>query len=121
MDNHSVQSSKPVPAHILRHLTDQPKSGKSIAAYCKDAGFSAWSFYNWRKIYGKRITVHNRPHTTPTQPIPFTDLGTMRIQSRQPLFDIHFSTGTRISIYPGTTAEELASFLEVLSSRVIAC
>lgn len=123
MDNHSIQPLKSTPAHILHHLAAQPQSGKTIAAYCKEAGFSAWTFYNWRKIYGKKIPEDKRPHhqAPPLQPFPFTDLGTMCVQSRQPLLEIHFSTGTRISVYPGTTAEEVAPFLDVVSSRGMPC
>jgi len=124
MDKHFVPHKKPVPAHIARHLTDQPQSGKTIAAYCKDTGISAWSFYNWRKLYGKRVScIPNalRPPTTQPPLLPFTVLGAMSTQTRQPLFDIRFSAGTRISIYSGATAQELAPFLELLSSRGAPC
>jgi|GEM_PF-6199836 len=120
MDKQIVQRQKPVLAHVTRHLTAQPKSGQTVAAYCKDAGISAWSFYNWRKIYGNRVNTPNATGTTPIpQPSlpPFTALGTISTQTRQPLFDIHFSVGTRISIYSGATARELAPFLDLLSSR----
>jgi hypothetical protein len=120
MDKHFVQHQKPVPAHVARHLTNQPISGKTIAAYCKNVGISAWSFYNWRKIYGNRDScMPNALHPATTQPplLPFTALGTLNTQTRQPLFDIRFSAGTRISIYSGTTAQEFAPFLELLSCR----
>jgi hypothetical protein len=121
MDKQIVQRQKPVPAHVTRHLTAQAKSGKTVAAYCKDAGISAWSFYNWRKIYGNRCNTLNATGTIPIPPQPslppFTVLGTMSTQTRQPLFDIRFSAGTCISIYSGATARELAPFLELLSCR----
>jgi hypothetical protein len=123
MDKQIVRHQKPIPAHVTRHLTAQPKSGKTIAIYCKDAGISAWSFYNWRKIYGKRIVVLDSRRLIAAQPpqIPFTALGAMSTQTRQPLFDIRFSAGTRISIYSGATARELAPFLELLTSRGAPC
>jgi hypothetical protein len=128
MDKHFIPHQKPVPAHITRHLTDQPKSGKTIAAYCRNAGISAWSFYNWRKLYGKQIRCLSDarrlpPTTQPAPPLlPFTALGTMSTQTHQPLFDIRFSVaGTRISIYSGATARELAPFLELLSNRGAPC
>ena len=80
MDKQIVHRQKPVPAHVIRHLTAQPKSGKTVASYCKDAGISAWSFYNWRKIYGNRGNTLNATGTIPIlQPSlpPFTVLGAM--------------------------------------------
>jgi hypothetical protein len=121
MDKHFVQHQKPVPAHIVRHLTDQPQSGKTISDYCKNAGISAWSFYNWRKSYGKRVAVPNVPRPVSLLPLSFTALGTMNTQTRQPLFDIRFSAGTSISIYSGATAQELAPFLDLLSCRGTPC
>lgn len=121
MGKHFVQHQKPIPAHIARHLTDQPQSGNTIAAYCKDAGISAWSFYNWRKSYGKQVGIPNHSRPASILPLPFTALGTMNTQTRQPLFDIRFSAGTRISIYSGATAQELAPFLELLSCRGAPC
>jgi len=124
MDKQPVQHQKLVPAHVSHHLTAQPTSGKTIAAYCKDAGISAWSFYNWRKSYGKRISCIPyalRPATTLPPLLPFTALGTINTQVRQPLFDIRFSAGTCISIYSGATAQELAPFLEILSCNGAPC
>ena len=129
MDKQIDQHQKPVPAHVTRHLTDQPQSGKTIAAYCRDAGISAWSFYNWRKLYGKQVyclpKARRLPPMTqpmpPMSPLPFTALGTISTQTRQPLFDIRFSAGTLISIYSGATARELAPFLDLLSCRGASC
>lgn len=122
MDTPVDLQQKPVPSHIQHHLTTQPASGKSIAAYSKEAGFSAWSFYSWRKRYGKQQASHVQPKLPSKSPVfSFTALGPLATQSRQPLFDISFSAGTRISIYSGATAQELAPFLELVSCNGVPC
>jgi hypothetical protein len=123
MDKSFDIQEKPIPSHVLYHLTTLPTSGKTIAAYCKESGITAWSFYSWRKRYGKQQQSSHLQPTPPSilQSVSFTALGPLGSQYRQPLFDIHFSAGTRISVYSGTTAQELAPFLGLLSCRGAPC
>lgn len=50
-----VASRKPVqgrrtPDEVVRyHLEQQRRSGKTVEAYCRDEGFSSWTFQLWRK------------------------------------------------------------------------
>ena len=113
-----------IPAHIRRHLQKQPSSGKTIKDYCKGAGFSAWTFYNWRKRYGHQPKTfeHTPPSNRSKPPLSFATIGTVHLaENRQPLFDIRFPTGTIVSIYNGTTSDELAPFLSLLCRNSLSC
>lgn len=119
------KQGQPIPAHIRHHLQNQPSSGKTISEYCKEAGFSAWTFYNWRKRYGHQLNVPENKTSSPSSSKPlmsFTTIGSLPLaQNRQSLFDIRFSTGTTVGIYHGTTAQEFAPFLSLLSGDSPSC
>jgi hypothetical protein len=112
---------KTIPTHIQQHFENHRKSGMTIKAYCSDAGISAMSFYGWRKRYEKkaRSSAAAAKQRRPLQEMTFTSLGTFATQ--QPLFDVTISTGVRISIYPGATAQEFASFYQLISGNGSPC
>lgn len=115
---------KPIPSHIQHHLKTQPSSGKTVKEYSKEAGFSAWTFYDWRKRYGNQLKVPamGKPYRLSKAPMSFTTIGTMNLsENRQPLFDIRFSTGTAVSVYSGISADQLAPFLSLLSGSSASC
>jgi transposase-like protein len=57
-----ARNSDGIPSCILRigreewekHIGRQAKSGKNIAAYCREFGLKENSFYNWRKRLGEK-------------------------------------------------------------------
>jgi hypothetical protein len=125
MDKHHTHRHKPpVPAHIRAHLQAQATSGKSIKDYSIDEGLSPLTFYDWRKRYGSRLgtTIATPSAEACKAPLSFTTVGTVRLgESREPLFDIHLADGTRMSVYSGATAGELAPFLKLLSVGAKIC
>ena len=126
MDTNRQQHSKPIPAHVHHHLTALQQSGKTIAAYCREAGVSAWSIYDWKKRYGQKLSASPGTTMSPLQlespPILFTELGTLVQPNRStPRFEIRLPGGTSIGVYEGTSVEELAPFLPLLNGRAIVC
>jgi hypothetical protein len=120
----AVKHCKPIPPHIRHHLQKQPLSGKTITEYCRKAGFSSWTFYNWRKRYGNQLKESENGKTFPPSkpPLSFATIGTLHLQeSRQPLFDIRFSTGTTVSVYGAITADQLSPFLSLISGGSASC
>ena len=122
MDTKTKNSTRAISPHILRHMSAQSKSGKTISAYCNDVGISRWSFYDWRKKYGKEISGTTGKPIKPPARMPFTSLGSFSISDSPPaLFDIRFSSGISIRIYPGTTADVIAPYLDLLSGEIRGC
>ena len=85
---------KTVPTHIQQHFENHRHSGKTIKAYCSDAGISAMTFYDWRKRYGKKAfssTVTAKRQSSMKE-MTFTSLGTFATrQPQQPLFEVTVS------------------------------
>lgn len=111
-----------IPTHIADHFRAHAVSGKTIKEYSTEVGLSPLTFYTWRTKY--RTSKSQRaasPHTVAKQQ-RFSTVGTISLQElRYPIFDIHLTSGPRVSIYSGATAEDLAPFIELLSHRSAAC
>jgi hypothetical protein len=108
MDTFTAKRS--IPLHISQHIAAHAASGKTIKEYSTEAGIPPQTFYTWRKKY--RNKKPEAPH--------FSSLGVISLQQlRQPLFDLHLCGGTRVSIYPGTTAHDLAPFIKLLTERAV--
>lgn len=115
---------KVTPTHIQQHFENHRHSGKTIKAYCSDAGISAMTFYDWRKRYGKKAfsSTITAKRQSSMKEMTFTSLGTFATQQpQQPLFEVTVTTGVRISIYPGATAQEFAPFYQLLSGSGAPC
>jgi hypothetical protein len=126
MDTNRQHNPKPIPLHVRRHLVTLQKSGKTIAAYCRDAGVSPWSIYDWKKRYGKKVPVSSVAAARASEPdlqrVRFTELGTLPHPNRStPRFEIRLACGTSIGVYEGITVEELAPYLSFLNHRVSPC
>jgi hypothetical protein len=126
MDTNRQHNPKPIPPHARRHLVALQKSGKTIAAYCRAAGVSPWSIYDWKKRYGKKVPVSSVAAAIASgpdlQPVRFTELGTLPHPNRStPRFEIRLACGTSIGVYEGATVEEIAPFLLFLNGRAIVC
>ena len=115
------QGQKSVPALIQRHLLKQEQSSKTIKAYCQEKHILPSTFYGWRKRYRKRLGSAVRTEG-PEHQITFASLGSLRTQvQQQALFEIRYLTGISICVYTGTTAQELAPFLSLLSGSNASC
>jgi hypothetical protein len=111
-----------IPSHIAQHFQAHTVSGKTIKEYSKEVGLSPLTFYTWRKKYRSRKTQRNRHSNSIPKQQRFSTVGTITLKElRHPLFDIHLSSGLRVSIYSGTTTQELAPFLELLAGSHSVC
>jgi transposase-like protein len=118
----TVTRKRDIPPHIAQHFKAHTASGKTIKEYSSAAGLSPLTFYMWRKKYRSSKTQRNRQSNQVPQQQRFSTVGTISLQQlRSPLFDIHLSSGLRVSIYSGTTTQELAPFLELLTGRQTGC
>ena len=119
MDFKKATDQKPIPPHVQRHLFALRQSGKTVTSYCRESGISTWSIYDWKRRYGKKVSTPPAA-VSPRTDLPsvgFAALGTFSTRSNPPVrFDIRLINGTSISVYEGTTAEELAPFLELIGS-----
>jgi hypothetical protein len=113
---------QPVPPHIAEHFKAHTASGKSIKEYSKDVGFSPLTFYTWRKKYLSRKSQRKVSANLASRQQLFSTIGTISLQElRQPLFDIHLGGEKKITVYSGIIAQELAPFLELLSTGRASC
>jgi hypothetical protein len=111
----SSQNCK-VPPHIEHHFKAWATSGKNIKEYSKKVGLSPLTFYAWRKKY---LTSKSQADSIPpavSKQQRFSTVGTISLpEIRQPLFDIELCSGQKVCVYPGTTVQQLAPFIELLS------
>jgi len=122
MDTKAKNSTRTIPPHVQRHLSAQSKSGKTISAYCNDVGISRWSFYDWRKKYGKKISGTTGKPIKPAARMPFASLGSFSIGDSHPaLFDIRLSSGSSIRIYHDTPVDVIAPYIDLLSGASRTC
>jgi hypothetical protein len=84
-------------------IAEQARSGVSIKQFCKERGFSAWSFYSWRK----RLRA--------TEPVRFALVDHARSQ-QAPEWNLELTllTGERLRIGEGVDALTLRTVLETL-------
>jgi len=116
------QKQKSVPTPIRQHLLKQEQSNKTIKAYCQEKHILPSTFYGWRKRYRKRLGSAAVKTEDTENGITFASLGSLRTQvQRQALFEISYLTGISICVYTGTTAQELAPFLRLLSGDNASC
>jgi hypothetical protein len=116
MDN-KQRRCKPIPTAIRHHLLKQQQSKHTIKEYCQKNGITAQTFYSWRKRYGKRLFVDGNANIVASEgKVTFASLGILNTMQRNAaLFDIRFPAGITVSVYHGTSAEDLAPFLTLIS------
>lgn len=95
-----------IPSHIREHFINQRRSGLSIKAYCEKHSVSAFSFYAWRKRYGKAA-----PNGRPREAL-FRDMGLLATGGG--VCDVRFPTGLVVSVRPGAGREELEQIFDVV-------
>jgi hypothetical protein len=111
---------KHVPAPIRHHLLKQQSSEQTIKAYCHKNDINPQTFYGWRKRYSKQVAALVKSEISAPQ-ISFASLGTMSTPQQHTMFDIRFPGGTEISVYAGTTVQNLAPFLSLISGSKVQC
>ena len=98
-----------VPSHIQRHFAAQKQSGLSIRAYCEKHSVSLSTFHYWRKRY--RLP-RNRQMESKSK-AGFVDMGILELNSR--VCEVHFPSGLKVTMHPGTTPEQLGSLLRAVA------
>ena len=122
MDTRKADLVKSAPSHVRHHLNALQQSGKTVAAYCRQAGISPWSIYDWKRRYGSPTSAPVYPPVPKeVSPVSFTALGTLKMARPTARFDIRFSGGTSIRVYNGATVEELAPFIALVRNRSASC
>lgn len=119
--NKKVPQTKQIPPHIRHHLLKQQKSSQTIKAYCQKNGIPVQTFYTWRRLLKKQNISMTKTDVLAHR-VSFASLGTLSTQLQpRALFDIRFPGGTAISVYSGTTADELAPFLNLVPRSNVIC
>jgi putative transposase len=84
-------------------IHQQQQSGLSVTAFCREAGFSDQTFYNWRK----RLAA--------SEPVRFALVAAdAPVAAEQSPIELFLASGDRLRIAPGTDAATLRTVLNVL-------
>lgn len=103
------QQTDSVPSHVRRHLLSHPRSGLSVAQYCKKHSISTWSFYQWRKRYQSKLSVSAQ------KGFSFNELGVLKHAGC--ICDIQFPFGVTVSVRRGAPRDELAAIFNLLGEN----
>lgn len=102
-------------------LRDQAESGLPVSAFCRREGFSANSFYRWRRILadGDVATgAENQPIESPPRdvfvPVSIVGHGPARF-SDSPI-ELILQSGVLLRVRPGFDAETLVRLIGLLDS-----
>jgi transposase-like protein len=103
----------------LQHFLDQPDSGLSIRAYCRQHQLSEPSFYAWRRALGSRATTS--PSVTPpsakitASPLPaFLPVRVPEETIPPSTCEIVLRGGRVLRVRPGFSADVLRQLVTVL-------
>ena len=84
-------------------IAEQARSGVSVKQFCKERGFSAWSFYSWRK------------RLRDTEPVRFALVDHTGLpQALEWNLELMLLSGERLRIGEGVDAVTLRTVLETL-------
>jgi transposase-like protein len=87
-------------------IRQQQQSGVSVAAFCRDRGFSDQTFYNWRKRLSE------------SEPVRFALVSAgAKAETGHVCMELVMVSGDRLRISRGTDAGTLRTVLEVLRER----
>ena len=103
-DSTVEEMPSPLPRDQWRErIAEQARSGVPIKQFCKERGFSAWSFYSWRKRLRE------------SEPVRFALVDrTGSPQSADWNLELTLLTGERLRISVGVDAVTLRTVLEAL-------
>ena len=86
-------------------IAEQERSGLSVRQFCKEQGFSEYSFYAWRKRLRKKEPVH----------FALVDRGAVRQETvAEASLELVLVTGERLRIGTGVDSTMLRTVLEAL-------
>jgi transposase-like protein len=115
--NEKMPPNRRLPEEIRIHLQNQQESTQTIKDHCHKNGIREQTFYAWRKRYKKQNLTGS---ATQKPRISFSSIGMLNtLPKPAPLFDIRFSSGTAVSVYRGTTVEELKPFIGLISGNTV--
>jgi hypothetical protein len=102
----TIQKQTSIP-DIRKHLSEQPRSGLNIRAYCRKNLLQPWVFHYWRKKLANECDM--RPKQS-----DFSSLGVLAMN--QIAFEVHLPTGLKVVVQHGATREEFSMAMDVLFS-----
>lgn len=121
MNKKAFQTNQ-IPSKIRQHFLKHQESGETIKSYCRKTGVSVQTFYSWRKRYKNELQKSPTKVIKSKNQVSFASLGTLQTHlPSQKLLDIQFPGGTEVSVYRGTSAEEIAPFLALISEGTVKC
>jgi transposase-like protein len=93
-------------------LSEQTKSGKSIAAFCRDGGLPVWQFYEWKK----RLRQAGAAKFVAVE-VTGTGVPAEKALLRGVAIEVRLSRGKSVLVEPGFDASHLRRLLSVLESE----
>lgn len=93
-------------------VSEQVKSKKSAAVFCRERGLKAWQFYEWKKRLReseakKFVEVQIAEPTKPVQPA----------RARSSAIEVRLPEGRSLVVEPGFDVSHLRALLDVLEPR----
>ena len=91
-------------------VSEQSRSGLSIAAFCRDRGLPAWQFFAWKKRLRQAAAG------------PFLEVQVVRepaqaVVANSRAIEIRVAEGRRILVEPGFDAEHLRAVVAALETQ----
>lgn len=93
-------------------ISEQSKSGRTVAAFCQERSIREWQFFAWKKRLrqaGAKQFVEVQVVGKPSAPAP---------SGPSPAIEIRLEGGRRVFVEPGFDAGHLHAVLVALETRI---
>jgi hypothetical protein len=102
-----IGHKKGIPPHVQEHFASQKQSGLTIKDYCREHSLSCETFYGWRTVYINKPAQQKGPLFKEIDVIP----------EHVPVCDVHFPSGTLVSVYRGARESDLQPIFKLLDAQ----
>jgi hypothetical protein len=93
-------------------VSEQSRSGQSVAAYCRERGLRLWQFYEWKK----RVRDYDAPRFVEVAVQPAAELSQSRSQHGSAI-EVRLGKGRSLLVERGFDANHFRALLAVLESE----
>jgi hypothetical protein len=93
-------------------VSEQIRSGQSVAVYCRERGLRQWQFYEWKK----RLRDSDAPEFVEVAVEPTSEIA-QRPWKQGSAIEVRLRSGHSVVVKRGFDASHLRALLEVLESE----
>jgi hypothetical protein len=92
-------------------ISEQQRSGKSAAAFCRERELRVWQFYEWKKrLHDAEATQFVEIEVKPI-------VNTLPAAAVRPAIEVRLKGGRSLVVEPGFDAQHLRALLRVLENE----